>query len=209
MTTMTTNLPVAFNTVSTAVTRNDVEFLTSARDILVGMIGEGSTEAPSACAFLIEYIDGALEYAPDAPVRTADRVTVADARAAAASIANGYYTITLPDGGAHVTIRISDDFRAGSVAKIAGYLAGADNEHDYINFAFIDGGQVRPWSRFRNGYVRQANAAAVVAGSADRADLALAFAQASGRCARCGRTLTVPASLHAGYGPDCYAKLNG
>lgn len=34
----------------------------------------------------------------------------------------------------------------------------------------------------------------------------MAFAMQSGRCCRCGRELTVPASIHAGVGPDCAEK---
>jgi hypothetical protein len=187
------------------------ENLDALEDLLRDMTVDNNGLSANICAALLEYVIAAIEYAPNpAPARTADRVSPADLRAAAAALpapANGFYTVTLPDGGAHVTIRIADDFRAGSAAKIAGYLAGPDNESDYVNFAFVEGGQVRAWSRFKGGYQRQANAAAVIAGTPDRADLALAYAQASGRCARCGRTLTVPASLHRGFGPDCAAKL--
>ncbi len=34
----------------------------------------------------------------------------------------------------------------------------------------------------------------------------MAYAMKEGRCCRCGRELTVPASIHAGMGPDCAEK---
>jgi hypothetical protein len=34
----------------------------------------------------------------------------------------------------------------------------------------------------------------------------MAYAMNEGRCCRCGRELTVPASIHAGMGPDCAEK---
>lgn len=30
-----------------------------------------------------------------------------------------------------------------------------------------------------------------------------------GRCGRCGRALTVPASIASGFGPECSARMNG
>jgi hypothetical protein len=81
-------------------------------------------------------------------------------------------------------------------------------ELDYINFAFTNGdhGEVRAyiWKRFR------------VHTRLDRAlnhllrnpiDAGEAYALESGRCWRCGRRLTVPASIHRGLGPECAKKV--
>jgi len=51
-----------------------------------------------------------------------------------------------------------------------------------------------------------------VTGSTDEArqnflNLAEAHALSSGNCLACLRTLTVPASIHRGLGPDCAARL--
>ena len=50
-----------------------------------------------------------------------------------------------------------------------------------------------------------------ITGSVDEAraeflNYAEAYAIGSGKCACCGRTLTVPASVHRGLGPDCAKK---
>jgi hypothetical protein len=37
----------------------------------------------------------------------------------------------------------------------------------------------------------------------------IAYAEMSKRCRRCGRVLTVPTSLHRGFGPDCWEIVNG
>lgn len=91
--------------------------------------------------------------------------------------------------------------------RVAGYLAGSDNEGDYVGFAFINGSSVTVWSKYRKGYDRQALALGVLVGDrAARMAAGEAYAQESSRCFACNRMLTVPSSISAGRGPDCAAK---
>jgi hypothetical protein len=126
---------------------------------------------------------------------------------------DGYYTIVFDDeADERITIRLrtqDDDSTFAPGKQIAAYLAGPDNEMDYINFAFTNGdhGEVRAyiWKRFR------------VHTRLDRAlnhllrnpiDAGEAYALESGRCWRCGQRLTVPASIHRGLGPVCAGRLD-
>jgi hypothetical protein len=125
-----------------------------------------------------------------------------------AALTPGYYTVEF-EGGDYVTLRVQDDFRANPDpnCKVVGYLNGPDNHSDYTGFAFVVGGDIRTWNRFRGMLPRQHEAVKVLMGSTDVTEYGFAFAKMSGRCARCGRMLTVPASLNRGYGPECAKKL--
>jgi hypothetical protein len=167
------------------------------RGILVEMTSDTDAQAPNVTAFFVEYVTGAIDCL----------VTARDV-APVAALANGYYTVVLDSDDNYVTLKISDDFRANGTGKVAAFLTGPDNTNDYTGFAFVESdGRVAVWSRFKNGYARQAAALAILAGAETRGEFAMGYALKSGRCARCGRQLTVPASLHAGYGPDCITKL--
>jgi hypothetical protein len=138
---------------------------------------------------------------------------------------DGYYTVVFNDTETRlnelgpcsnrddrITIRLRTQDKSSTFApgkQIAAYLAGPDNELDYINFAFTNGdhGEVRAyiWKRFR------------VHTRLDRAlnhllrnpiDAGEAYALESGRCWRCGQRLTVPASIHRGLGPVCAGRLD-
>ena len=113
--------------------------------------------------------------------------------------------MVFPDG--HVTIRLQkpqDKSKAGVV--YAKYLAGPDNTADFEYFASVVNGNIRA-----KGYERQVVALKVVLTStgSELGAMGLAYALASSNCFYCGRTLTVPASIHSGMGPDCAAKHGG
>lgn len=88
---------------------------------------------------------------------------------------------------------------------VVGFLSGPDNTNDFQQFGHVDErGQLRIWRRYSNlSGGRKDQAARIVLGGADLAGQRQAYAMRSGRCSRCGRTLTVPASLYAGMGPEC------
>ena len=115
------------------------------------------------------------------------------------------YTVVLDDG--RITLRFSE-WKGKTVIS---YLKGPDNELDFGGCGTVEGAVFLPWSRFRGGSfaARVARAVAIIAatGADGRQEMTREYAVMSGRCARCGRTLTVPASIHAGLGPDCAAKL--
>jgi len=115
----------------------------------------------------------------------------------------GIFTAVLGDGS-HVTLRVTD--RTGRLqveegTRIVQYLSGPANESDYTGFAFLSpAGEARLWRRFADS-ARLLEALRVVLGDPQAG--AEAYALESGHCARCGRLLTVPASLHRGLGPEC------
>ena len=122
----------------------------------------------------------------------------------------GTFTIVFPNEE-YRTIRISKMTHGALEGKIvASFLCGPDNENDFHGFAFVsERGEVKVWKRFAeiDPLWKAAVLTAISASDETRLGMAEAYALRSGRCARCGRTLTVPASLHRGYGPDCAAHL--
>lgn len=122
-------------------------------------------------------------------------------------VPDGRYTIQFEDG-TYKTLRVAAqaddaDFMPGR--QIVSYLSGSNNDADYTSFAhFLENGSLVVWKRHQdNRSLREA--VKVLIGSPQAA--ALAYAEQSGCCARCGRTLTVPSSLHAGFGPECAKKV--
>lgn len=119
----------------------------------------------------------------------------------------GTFTVVFPDG--HVTIRLQkpqDKAKQAEGVVYAKYLMGADNTSDFQYFAAIVNGNIRA-----RGFERQVVALKVVLTSTgpELGKMGMAYALASSNCFYCGRTLTVPASIHSGMGPDCAAKHGG
>lgn len=191
--------------------------------------------APSFWAFVLEYMRASYEYRfgglqnqahyqrPEAPTAQ-DVVKVQEASQPKAEPQTssvegmepfqaldipsvGFYTVVMADGS-HVTIRVQPHWEAAN-SLVYGYLAGSENTSDYINFAHSSpNGATRVWRKFLGQLPRQREALAVLlrATTEEQKEAGLAYAMASGRCARCGRTLTVPASIHRGLGPECAKK---
>lgn len=139
----------------------------------------------------------ALEEAPQGPV--------------AAAVENGTYTIVLPDDD-YFTLRVADanwgDFPAGT--QSIAFLSGPENETDFTGCAFrYANGTVRMWKRFNGGELEHKVRLALhaLASIDEQREAGEAYALRSGRCSKCGRKLTVPASLHRGMGPDCAMKF--
>ncbi len=123
------------------------------------------------------------------------------------SIRDGYYTVVI-EGNGHRTFRLRTndadaDFAPGK--QVIGFLSGSNNEADYTGFGFVVDGQVIPWKRFRTGYeIILAAARFLVSGDHEAAGRM--YAQASGNCYACNRTLTTPESIAAGIGPTCASR---
>lgn len=112
---------------------------------------------------------------------------------------DGIYTLETLTG--HRTFRLrtqasDDDFMPG--VQIIQYLSGQDNTHDYTSFGHVKGGHLYVWKRHQANEVLVADAKVFIA-RPDQAEPAVA-------CFRCRRTLTVPASVHNGMGPECAGK---
>lgn len=126
--------------------------------------------------------------------------------------AEGFYTVIFgEDEDDYVTLKVESadwakDLPAGSMS--IKYLAGPENTSDYVGFGFYVPQrtfiEARIWKRYSENR-RLRDAAAVVLGDPEMAGKA--FAEMSGHCRRCNRMLTVPASLHSGYGPECRKRL--
>jgi len=120
----------------------------------------------------------------------------------------GYYTVILnrSDPSDYVTLRVTEprDGKYDKGLKIVSYLAGPDNSSDYVGFAFLKPAGVQVWKRFRDGTIeRQIAALRSLAGATDPGEHGMAYALRSNNCCKCGRRLTVPASIHRGMGPVC------
>lgn len=117
----------------------------------------------------------------------------------------GLYTVE--DETSHVTFRVEkqgedEKFAPGEV--IIGRLIGSNNEQDYKGVAFWKAdGRVILWKKHR-GDARLEAALRVLVGDPKAA--ALRYAQESGRCYVCNRTLTTPESIRDGIGPVCKEK---
>jgi hypothetical protein len=121
----------------------------------------------------------------------------------------GTYTAVFADGS-HTTLRVKkhwveEEAKAG--VKVIQYLSGDDNESSYTGFAFLRGTRVNVWRKFADQIRRDdrlVRALKIVL--ADPAKAGEEYALESNNCFRCGRKLTVPASIHRGLGPECATK---
>lgn len=124
------------------------------------------------------------------------------------SVEDGTYTAVAADGS-YATVRIKTAGKNSALAgkRILSYLSGSDNERDFTGIGFFDGQIARLWKRFADSPRMQRYIDAVRAIAGDPQAAGFLYAQQSGNCYRCGRTLTVPASLSAGLGPECAKKI--
>lgn len=154
----------------------------------------------------------------DATVRldrqAAKETAPANAEPVTPVVHSGTYTIVLNEAGDYRTIRISDVPESMGKPKgmqIAAYLSGPDNEASYMGFAFVTSGTYHPWKNWSTDLASMTFKALVVlleSNAETRAEYGYAYAVESGRCYRCNRKLTVPASISMGLGPDCAKKGN-
>lgn len=115
---------------------------------------------------------------------------------------HGTYTVVFADDS-YITIRIRKPHPKANFV-VAEYLFGPDNTSDFRRFAreAVGGFRVNPGGDKESQCVLGLKAL-VSASEKELADMGFKYALASGNCYRCGRTLTVPASVSAGLGPKC------
>lgn len=132
-------------------------------------------------------------------------------------IPDGTYTVVFSTDTDYVTIRLETGRHEvnedGSInfffgKQVVSFLSGPDNENNFTGFAHLDEhGGIHVWKRFKesNGIARYVNALALLQkqGAGYQEEAGMAYALRSGRCRKCTRVLTVPASLHRGLGPIC------
>jgi hypothetical protein len=151
--------------------------------------------------------EGILDVADRADAAIAKRTPAAPAISGAkpAALREGLYTVE--DAQGHVTFRVEKqeaDAKFAPGETIIGRLVGANNEQDYKGVAFWKAdGRVILWKKNR-GDARLEAAIRVLVGDPKAA--ALRYAQESGRCYVCNRTLTTPESIRDGIGPVCKEK---
>ncbi len=121
----------------------------------------------------------------------------------------GIYTLTFEDGS-HRTLKVhKDGFEEGDGKQIVSFLSGAQNDSDYTGFAHLHIGRSFLWKRFKanpDSKIAKALEALMAAGREDLHKFGVAYAQQSGKCYICNRTLTTPESIAAGIGPICAGK---
>jgi len=112
----------------------------------------------------------------------------------------GYFTVAFTDGD-HRTFRVKD-IVSGKLAgrRIISYLAGPNNESDYVGCGFVTASGVSLWRRFGS---ESSLVQAIEVLSGDPAAAQMGYAMESGNCYRCGRLLTDPESITLGIGPVC------
>ena len=116
------------------------------------------------------------------------------------------FTVSNPQGVRYTfRVKLPKEPRGEFFASV---LFGSNNETDYVYVGMVDG---------RTGALRTTRGSKVAA--SDTRTKVLAFAlrviygrqalpagyriEHAGKCCRCGRTLTVPASIRSGIGPEC------
>lgn len=132
------------------------------------------------------------------------------------------FTIVSKKTGTRYTYRASvpkntTEETVATAPRFVAVLAGSDNESTY---AFL-GTLFPPNDRFPNAAFRvspkarispeapSAVAAAWLFGAIAKGSDVLSSVEiwASSKCGRCGKTLTVPASVNQGFGPECVNKV--
>lgn len=129
---------------------------------------------------------------------------------------NAYFTLRSKVTGARYTYRVYQ----GKKAKLRGVevyyvelMRGRDNNNDYAYFGWIKD-NLFMHDKQRGRVTAEANSVVafdwfwryVILARSEKARAIIEVWHA-GRCARCGRRLTVPESLTSGYGPECIGKV--
>lgn len=104
-----------------------------------------------------------------------------------------------------------------SVRHFIGVLRGQDNTNDYVYMGMIDANtgsiKLTTKSAFPSTAKRFRIACRVLArvwaGETDKINAGGWSIHHAGCCGKCGKTLTVPESVKAGYGPECVKMVTG
>ena len=122
------------------------------------------------------------------------------------AIQEGRYTLVYPNGE-YRTLRVKVAKKGNLMGRV---ILALKVGKDFIGCGFLQpSGKVNFWNRFKSQnpperLVRVQKAVDRVLVDPDAAGLA--YAMKENCCFRCGRDLTVPASIHKGMGPECARK---
>lgn len=122
----------------------------------------------------------------------------------------GTYTVILPDGD-YRTLQVKPVEEKPGISRVLSFLYGPDNYSDYRKFAYIkDDGSLIVWkSRYETADVEDSELRTVALAAKILLQGGEGVVLKSASCNSCGKKLTVPTSLYNGYGPTCWAKLQG
>ena len=121
---------------------------------------------------------------------------------------DGRYTLVYGNGE-YRTLRVKTARKGGLAGKV---ILSYKNGSTYEGIAFLlPGNAVKFWSRFiyanTHAPERLTRIEAAVRRIVENPTAAqMAYAMRENACARCGKALTVPASIHKGLGPECARK---
>lgn len=142
------------------------------------------------------YIKPPAEDPTVAPVQDAKRFLLAG---------NAYFTVVSKASGTRFTFHVRQPARPNAPHFVS-VLNGPDNEHDYAFLGTIFDGASYQHGR-KSRVSEEAPAAKAARWFCTRALQGKSLDQVEvyheGRCGRCGRKLTVPESIEAGFGPEC------
>jgi hypothetical protein len=118
-------------------------------------------------------------------------------------IEDGHYSVLYPNGE-YATYWIDTKIKGTMEGKTI-IARGRGKEYEGLAFLF-DGDRVAFWKKVRLWEDFPTIESEVQTILENPAKAAQVYAVREGRCSRCGRTLTVPASLYHGMGPECAGK---
>lgn len=130
---------------------------------------------------------------------------------------NATFTLVSKATGQRFTYKVrAPKEQRGSVTHFVSLLNGADNEGDYVYLGLLrQTGSDPTFPRFEHGAKSRVSADAPSARAVawfwrqvERGEVPESVeVWHEGRCARCGRKLTVPESIESGFGPECVTKI--
>jgi uncharacterized protein DUF6011 len=120
---------------------------------------------------------------------------------------NAVFTVVSKKTGNRITLRVKapDEPRAGGPTHFVSALTGPDNETNYSYLGFLRDGRYVHGVKSKIGQDAMSAKAARWVCERTLAGQPLADTEVyhEGKCARCGRRLTVPSSIESGFGPEC------
>lgn len=136
------------------------------------------------------------------------------------AIFNGSHTFVSPTGQHRtVDIRTAGERSALKGKRVIALLTGPDNTSDFTGFGFVDGERIIVWRTKRgtpsepSAYEKIAHLIEMIVAHEhghpvkDEPEWVAQFEHlVEGRCIRCNRRLTNPASIKAGIGPECASR---
>lgn len=124
---------------------------------------------------------------------------------------NAIFTITSLKTGASYTYKFSEPSAPANEGAtkplFAAVLTGPDNLRDYTYMGIVDHDRSVVRSTKGSKVFGDAPSYKALTWFLQNTDSDLVEFRHVGRCARCGRALTVPSSIDSGFGPECAGKV--